>query len=34
MELDDVVMQDLPDDALEMAAGAAQGKVTRPVFFC
>jgi hypothetical protein len=33
IELEEVVVQDVSDDALELAAGRAQGGVNRGVFF-
>jgi hypothetical protein len=34
IELDEVVVQDVSDDALEMAAGGAQAVYTQDVFMC
>jgi hypothetical protein len=34
IELDEVVVQDVSDDALEMAAGGAQAGYTQDVFMC
>jgi hypothetical protein len=31
IELDEVVVQDVSDDALELAAGGAQGGATAPI---
>ncbi len=34
IELDEVVVQDVSDDALEMAAGGAQGGTHTTVWYC